>query len=98
MSGMPALQQSLYPASVKSKGNAWHAPVRNHPHGRDAQHVQPSVLLPLRPEIQIRARSHLNNIVSFRFVQRNNLIMLDERQDYADFCRAIDRDKLVFFE
>ena len=25
MSGMPALQQSLYPASVKSKGNAWHA-------------------------------------------------------------------------
>ncbi len=24
--------------------------------------------------------------------------MPDERYDYADFCRVIDRDKLVFFE
>ena len=31
-------------------------------------------------------------------VQRNNLIVPDERYDYADFCGAIDRDKLVFFE
>jgi len=41
---------------------------------------------------------HLKNIVSFRFMQRNNLIVPDERYDYADFCGAIDRDKLVFFE
>ena len=28
---------------------------------------------------------HLKNIVSFRFAQRDNLIMPDERYDYADF-------------
>lgn len=32
---------------------------------------------------------HLNNIVSFRFLQRNNLIMLVQRYDYTDFKTMI---------
>ena len=35
---------------------------------------------------------HLKNIVSFRFVQRNNLIVLAKRYDYADYVN----EKLLF--
>ena len=60
--------------------------------------VSAQFLSPLMVKSSIGIIVHLKYIVSFRFVQRNNLIIPDERYDYADSCRVIDRDKLVFFE
>ena len=51
--------------------------------------VEANHLWPKAVKSSIGIIVHLNNIVSFRFLQRNNLIMLVQRYDYTDFKTMI---------
>ena len=42
------------------------------------------IFCPKAVKLSIGIIVHLNNIVSFRFIQRNDLIMLVEKYDYTD--------------